>query len=393
MNTSSSPAELVSAALHALQRADAVTFRRCAALLDAPGTAGGRRAVEQVLTTRLNQAVSAAWRDGWQPADIVRMVRRRLGARHVRLAARVVAAEMRAYPPESVDERWRAQLAALDDQIRWDGDEIYLREGDVSRALQVLHVLGTLPRVERLCPLPGTAGRTAQGVDQRTLTRVRALLAKAESTSFPAEAETFTSAAQSLMARHSIDTVETDGGEEPQGRRLGIDAPYEVQKAALLDAVASANRCRAVRTRGLGLCTVFGYPADLDAVELLFGSLLIQATAALAHAGRDGRSRTRSFRGSFLAAYAQRIGERLRDAAGDAVRHAGKNLLPVLAAREQAVDAAVTAMFPELTRRATTTAGDWTGWTLGLTAADLALIIGVDRPSISHPPDVHPHRT
>ena len=60
---------------------------------------------------------------------------------------------------------------------------------------------------------------------------------------------------------------------------------------------------------------MIGFSADLDAVELLFTSLLVQASAALQRAGgkRDaaGRSRTRSFRQSFLVAYAVRIGERL----------------------------------------------------------------------------------
>ena len=66
--------------------------------------------------------------------------------------------------------------------------------------------------------------------------------------------------------------------------------------------------------------------ADLAAVEMLFTSLLVQATAAMVHAGprRDarGRSRTRSFRHAFLNAYAARIGERLRDAAGEAASRA-----------------------------------------------------------------------
>ena len=62
--------------------------------------------------------------------------------------------------------------------------------------------------------------------------------------------------------------------------------------------VAAANRCRAVWHRSLGLCTVLGFPGDLDAVELLVTSLLVQATTAMVQAGsrRDvyGRSRTRS---------------------------------------------------------------------------------------------------
>jgi hypothetical protein len=59
------------------------------------------------------------------------------------------------------------------------------------------------------------------------------------------------------------------------------------------------------------LPAVIGFPADLDAVELLFTSLLVQANTAMLRAGakRDqyGRSRTRAFRQSFLMSYAIRM--------------------------------------------------------------------------------------
>jgi hypothetical protein len=72
----------------------------------------------------------------------------------------------------------------------------------------LLHEFSHLPALEILMPVPGTAvpGRVAPPeVDERILARVRALLAKAESTNYPAEAETFTAGAHALMARHSID--------------------------------------------------------------------------------------------------------------------------------------------------------------------------------------------
>ncbi|MGH3322705.1 MAG: DUF2786 domain-containing protein, partial [Streptosporangiaceae bacterium] len=228
------------------------------------------------------------------------------------------------------------------------------------------------------------AGSPAQ-VDDRVLGRIRALLAKAEATEFPEEAEALSGRAQQLMARHSIDRALLEAGSggsgEPEGRRLAVDNPYEGPKAMLLDVVAGANRCRAVWHRRLGFCTVLGFPADLEAVELLFTSLLVQATSAMVRAGsrRDGygRSRTRSFRQSFLTAYAGRVGERLREAADEATSQAtaepgGADLLPVLAARDHAVDRAVDAMFPELEQRAVSRAYDREGWLSGRAAADLA---------------------
>ena len=156
--------------------------------------------------------------------------------------------------------------------------------------------------------------------------------------------------------------------------------------------MAQANRCRVVWSKDVGLVTVIGFPADLDAVELLFTSLLVQANSAMLRAGGKqdayGRSRTRAFRTSFLVSYAVRIGERLSAAAGHAEQEAvaeqraaadaggsgGTDLVPFLAARHQAVDDAVDEMFAatRLTRSRAVRATDEEGWTSGRAAADLA---------------------
>ncbi|GAA3298851.1 hypothetical protein GCM10020295_35470 [Streptomyces cinereospinus] len=162
------------------------------------------------------------------------------------------------------------------------------------------------------------------------LARIRALLAKAEATGFPDEAEALSAKAQELMARHSIDEAllagQTHGGDGPAAWRIGVDQPYEQAKAVLLDAVASANHCRAVWNEPLGFSTVVGFEPDLEVVELLYTSLLVQATTAMTKAEAaqraGGRKRTRTFRQSFLAAYAHRIGTRLASAAEEAARQA-----------------------------------------------------------------------
>ena len=403
--------QLVSDAVHAQFREQHEKFARCAAqLADGPGAVGWQRIVERTLLASLLSAVTAGWHQGWQPAEVVRQVGRQFGARHARLATDAVAAEMRSYASATVDERWEAQLAALGATAWWGSDDGYLeqwrdrerldRDAAVTCALEVLFGFATLPEMGRLCPLPGTARRGAlhsernpgRPADQRMLGRVRALLAKAESTEFPEEAEALTSRAQELMARHSIDDALLAASEsgragpnQASGRRLFVESPYEAAKAILLDVVAGANRCRAIWHKNLGMSTVLGFPGDLDAVELLFTSLLVQATTALVQAGsrRDayGRSRTRSFRQSFLTSYAQRIGERLAEAAGAAERQAvadspGTSLLPVLAARHRVVDEAVGEMFPELTQHAVSSVHDREGWISGRAAADLATLRG-----------------
>jgi hypothetical protein len=268
-------------------------------------------------------------------------------------------------------------------------------------AVETLALIRGLPLLPKLEPGPGEAPRrrargpstgSSGSVDPRIVHRVTALLAKAESTTYPDEAEALTAKAQQLMTRHAIDVVaveaEGSGGARASGRRIGIDDPYARARVTLLSEVARANRCRAVWSRGLGFATVFGDEGDLDAVEVLYTSLLVQATRAMVAArppgsgagDRDAPSATRSFRQSFLVAYAHRIGDRLRRAAEHAAAEAdaehaagggGGSLLPVLARRADAAEAAAAAAFPNL-KTFSTTGRDAEGWAAGREAADRA---------------------
>lgn len=374
--------------------------------------AAGRRDEQPAahLVGRLTGEVQWAWEHGWEPVDLLRQVTRRLGPCAVEVANDVVALSVSRFAAATVSPRWHEQLRSLGARIWWppSSDPLTARSSAGSAGVEVLtsaaavlDLLTTLPVLEPVDAPPGRwrapAPGAAQGeprVTARLLDRVRALLAQAESTPYEAEAETFTAAAQSLMARHSIDQAllarSQPSGDAlaPIARRVGVDRPYEAPKAALLDAVASANRCRTVWSQHLGFSTVVGFGPDLQATETLFTSLLVQATHALTgHGSRsehDGRSRTRSFRRSFLLAYSHRIGERLREAAavevdragagtsGRATGRPGTDLVAVLADRGREVDAAVSSIFPELVTRRSGSASDPEGWAAGTRAAESA---------------------
>jgi hypothetical protein len=357
----------------------------------------GFDAVDRALFERLQRDVRGTWARGWQPADLVRVAERAGGGRYAAVMTDAIAAQMTAHPQASVDRRWQDQLAALPATVWWERDETYLddwrrrqgldRREAVSVLVELMHELTHLPSLPMLCPLPGEARarRTAgPAVEPRMLERVRALLAKAESTEFAEEAEALTAKAQELMARHSIDAalLAVAGAirDEPIGWRIGIDAPYEGPKVGLLMQVAEANRCRVVWSKSFGFATVLGFEGDLHAVELLFLSLLVQATTAMVRAGSRrtswGASRTRAFRQSFLTAFGTRIGERLRTVTAGVtgeVDAGGAGLLPVLASRDEAVREKAESYFPRLgvaalgSRRL-----DAEGWAYGTAAADQA---------------------
>jgi hypothetical protein len=369
-------------------------------LTTGPGGAEGRLVVDRALFGTASRFVEALWRGGWQPVELHRQVTRRGGANPAAVAVDVMAAMMRRFAAATVDERWEAQLRALDAEVWWAGDDAYVdalglrlpagRSDAVRCLLELIATLRPIPPIPVLIPPPGQgrrgslAGAPRREVDQRVLERVRGLLAKAESTTFEAEAETYTAKAQELMARHSIDyaLLATEPGrkDEPLGRRLPIDNPYESEKVTLVNAVALANRAKAVWSQQLGFVTVFGFPADLDAIELLFTSLLVQATRAMTAAGQqrsvDGRSRTRSFRQSFLTGFAHRIGERLRlateTATAEAAGETGRDLVPVLASREEQVAEALETMVPEVYVTTSSRVNNAHGYHSGVAAADRA---------------------
>ncbi|TQM57284.1 uncharacterized protein DUF2786 [Humibacillus xanthopallidus] len=403
-------ATLITQALHALDVGmDALVDDAAVTLAGRCASPTTRRDVVMTLLDSLTAATTAAWQHGWQPSDVHRLAGRRLGVAEQALVVDVMTHELSRYAPATVDRRWWAQLSELGADPWWDRSATLLdaqRERGVdwftlmSRTLTVLHLITRLPVLELLTPVPGTAVAPSSAgggtddrpaVDERILSKVRMLLAKAESTTFEAEAETFTAGAQSLMARHSIDAalLAASGAARhrdptaPEGRRIGIDNPYDGPKAMLLNAVASANRCRMVWSRELGFGTVVGFESDLDGVEVLFTSLLVQATRTLTSAGsrtdRHGGSRTRAFRQSFLTAYASRIGERLREvtaaeeaAASENARSSGRELVPLLEARAEEVDDAVSTWFPELQTHSVGAVRDAEGWHSGRAAADRA---------------------
>ncbi|MFF3629977.1 DUF2786 domain-containing protein [Streptomyces sp. NPDC002164] len=361
-------------------------------------------AADAELVRRGEEFVRRAWERGWQPADLIRFVRRELDETAVGLVAALIVSETGRY--EGLPPRWRGQIDRLSDAPARNRPD---RFSYASALLGLYRLLLRLPAIEPVGPPPGTSPLVRPlppaHDEPRMLTRIRALLAKAEATGYPEEAEALTTKAQELMARHSIDeallAARTHSAEAPGACRIGVDAPYETARAILLDAVASANRCRAVWNGDLGFSTVVGFEPDLEAVELLYTSLLVQGTAAMtkAEAGQraGGRKRTKTFRQSFLMAYAQRLGDRLAadtarvtDARAEAETEAGTGagvgtgagaggedasaarLLPVLAARDVAVTEAADRMFPQTTTTRVRGVTDLDGWNDGTAAADRA---------------------
>lgn len=161
-------------------------------------------------------------------------------------------------------------------------------------------------------------------VDDRRLATIRSLLAKAEATEFPEEAESFFNKASELIARYAIDeamlwATGSSARETPTELRLVVHPPYLGPKAVLVSRVASAHGCRAIRfgngsARGGEVIAVVGFPSDLRWVETLVTSLMVQLTAAMLTSCPRGLSSARSagWRRSFIIGFAEEVGSLLQ---------------------------------------------------------------------------------
>jgi hypothetical protein len=147
--------------------------------------------------------------------------------------------------------------------------------------------------------------------DDRIAAKVRALLAKAASTEFPAERDACETKAFELMARHAIDAD-----------ALGERSPIEHRKhaivgwgnattgvAAIWTWIAQLQRCAGCSQplqRGVAVVHLFGASDDLDIVEALVEHLLGQLRSDIA------RDRPAS-RLSYARAWGTQVHHRLAD--------------------------------------------------------------------------------
>jgi Protein of unknown function (DUF2786) len=234
--------------------------------------------------------------------------------------------------------------------------------------------------------LTPTAGQT-----DATLAKIRKLLAKAEDTATTAEeAETYNAKAAELMAAYGIDRAmlaAADPDSDVVGDRVVVlEPPYARDKAGLLSGVAHEMRCKTVlRTRYPGgvkelSLHLFGFDSDLLRTEVLYTSLLVQASVGMARAPVPRGESVAAFRRSWLAGFTHAIVRRLaaaeRRAQAEAERpdasgspgEAGRSVALVLADRSAVVDEALAREYPRLQsgrRRSLSGSGMADGWAAG----------------------------
>ena len=204
-------------------------------------------ALAAAVTDLLDRLTGAALHGGWSPAELANAVARIVGEGH-----------------ETVLAGWWGLPARVVRSVPWPGRRRPRHSAGQGRSVSIgsrtLRSRSAWRLCSRCCPFRRSprAGGPRPPPSRRTrgsaqLAKVRALLAKAEATTFADEAEALSAKAQELISKHSLEQLlqhEADRATDAQTlafyRRLWLDSPYVDAKANLVDQIASANRCRAV---------------------------------------------------------------------------------------------------------------------------------------------------
>ncbi|CAO5164501.1 DUF2786 domain-containing protein [Frankia sp. AiPs1] len=204
------------------------------------------------------------------------------------------------------------------------------------------------------------------------LGRVRKLLAMAEAEGLPEVArESYNVKAAELIAQYGIDRALVEEAEPQRASAADlvvvVEPPFARDKITLLASVAAPMGCRLVHrtarrpTRIEHSAHLFGMAADIQRVQLLFTSLLVQQAYGLAASRPPEQEDPRAFRRSWMAGFALAVARRLamaervareraqaRRQADRAAAASAPSVAVVLADRSRRVDQYLASVYPRL---------------------------------------------
>lgn len=227
-------------------------------------------------------------------------------------------------------------------------------------------------------PVSGDASGSA---DARLVERVRKLMAKAEASAHPHEADAFSRKAADLVARHRIAPEQlaaaAAGSDELALREILLGrGAYVRGRLALLMAVADAHDAKVVfgsRPEGT-TAYVAGSAIDLDVVEVMYQSLHAQMAAQMANERRSTAAATQRFRRSFMFGFADRVGRLLsetrRVVEQDAPAAPSGTSSPAVLDRSRRIDDFLEQSFGRVRTARTSAGAELHGWSAGAAAAD-----------------------
>lgn len=151
---------------------------------------------------------------------------------------------------------------------------------------------------------------------QKILDRIKAMLAKAEATPYPDEAEAFSAKAFEMAEKYRVDVAALTGHAEPGMVRHTVvlaDQKYLRPTFNLLVVVATHYGLLVLRpsTGNTKYPVLVGDPGDITVALLMFTSLVLQRDGAMLTSPTPAGVSTTKHRHSFGYGYAYRISDRL----------------------------------------------------------------------------------
>ncbi|MEN8650594.1 DUF2786 domain-containing protein [Streptomyces sp. 21So2-11] len=218
------------------------------------------------------------------------------------------------------------------------------------------------------------------------LETIRALLATAEDSRTPeAEAELARKRAFEMMAKYGVEQAmlndSNPSSDAPTDRQIVLDNPWAMERVRLINRIATALGCELIHLGRDGSgpsrrVHIFGYASDLQRVELLYTSLLLQMNSGLVTQSVPPGQGARAWRRSWLIGFINRVGDRIaeaergarEDAKGETTTTTGRSAALVLADRKTVVERNYRQAYPRSRKGGTTTItgnGYGAGWAAG----------------------------
>ena len=207
------------------------------------------------------------------------------------------------------------------------------------------------------------------------------------------ERQACTDKAAEIIAKYALDAAMAEANDNgAKGKvttfRITLSNPYIIAQRQIISAVAHFLGCRVVYvgdwsdSHRVQVVTVFGYQSDLDKLKFLFMSLSYQMTVSLLNTPVPPDQHGKTFRTSFCAGFISSINRRFDAIKANAIREHDRangtygtgtsETALVLFDRSKAVDEAVTAMYPKLSRGSTMTVRSGRGYNSGKEAGNRA---------------------
>lgn len=205
--------------------------------------------------------------------------------------------------------------------------------------------------------------------DDKMITRIAALMAKAERAGSKHEAEAYFAKAQELMSKHAIDEalVMLSKGGDPQALIESeiIDCGTDRSVQNLLWIVAKNNNCAPIYVwrsyysksgqlrKKTDRIQIYGTRSDIEFTKMLFASLLMfcQQTLALMREVSPEKYSGKAYGYSFRLGFGTGVGAKMRMARDTATREAGAGKELVLRDKAKIAEAALEAANPDSTKR------------------------------------------